>query len=75
MKLHRFDDNERGQKRAAFSIQNIAHEGLKFGKLPGDWYGISMITQILETLNAKYQPLKGFKICNFLDGNIILEDI
>jgi hypothetical protein len=38
-------------------------EGLDYGKLPGDWYGINNITAIMLGLNEKYSPIKNFKIC------------
>ena len=46
-------------------------EGLDQGKLPGDWYGVNTLTNIIETLNEKFRPIPNFKICVFNDGNII----
>ena len=54
----RFDDDSRGIIESSFSIQNIVFEGLNYGKFPGDWYGISNVTNILQVLNEKYLPLK-----------------
>lgn len=62
---HRFDDNERGIRECAFSIQNIALEALEYGRLPGDWYSVSNISYILERLNDKYRPVPNFKIYVF----------
>jgi len=53
----------------------VVVEGLKFGKLPGDWYGVGNISHIMEALTEKYQPIQNLKICVFQDGNLILEDI
>ena len=65
----------RGQKASAYSIQNVALEGLKYGKFPGDWYGVGNIAHVMEALTEKYQPIKNLKICVFQDGNLILENI
>ena len=73
--MYRFDDNYRGKKEHGYSIQNFAAEGLKFGNLPGDWYGVGAIANIIETLTERYEPVQNFKICVFQDGNIIFEDI
>ena len=73
--LKLFDDSERGAALSAFSIQNVAVEGLEVGKLPGDWYGVNTICNLFEKLNERYQPVKQFKICNFQDGNIICDRI
>jgi Peptidase family C54 len=75
LELNRFDDNYRGMKEHGYSIQNVAVEGLKYGKLPGDWYGVGAISNIIETLTERYEPVANFKICVFQEGNIILEDI
>jgi hypothetical protein len=48
---------------------------LKYGKLPGDWYGVGAISNIIETLTERFEPVPNFKICVFQEGNIILEDI
>ena len=69
--LKLFDDNERGKNESAFSIQNVAVEGLEFGKLPGNWYGVNTITNVFEVLNEKYRPLPDFKVCVFQDSCII----
>jgi hypothetical protein len=53
----------------------VAVEGLKYGKLPGDWYGVGAISNIIETLTERYEPVPNFRICVFQEGNIILEDI
>ncbi len=73
--LKLFDDNERGKKESAFSIQNIAVEGLKCGKLPGDWYGVNTITNVLENLNEDFKPIPFFKICVFQDSCVVCERI
>lgn len=73
--LNLFDDNYRGKREHGYSIQNVAVEGLKYGKLPGDWYGVGAISNIIETLTERFEPVPNFKICVFQEGNIILEDI
>jgi hypothetical protein len=73
--LKLIDDNERGRRDSAFSIQNVAVEALEFGKLPGSWYGVNTITNIVEILNEKYRPIEGFKVCVFSDGNFINEKV
>jgi hypothetical protein len=50
-------------------------EGLLAGKVPGDWYGVNTIANIVCELNQRYRPVKGFKICSFNDGNMICEVI
>ena len=61
---------------APYSIQNVAEIGLKdYGVYPGDWYGINTASLVFEDLDAKYAPLKHFKICTFQDGNISLPRI
>lgn len=73
--MSRFDDDVRGDKGSAFSIQNIVYEGLEFGKLPGDWYGINNVSMILEMLNSKYQPVDNFMICVLQEGSIVIDFI
>ena len=53
----------------------MAVEGLELGRAPGDWYGISAITHIMQGLNEKYSPIGGFKVCVFNDGNILCDQI
>ena len=36
--MYRFQDNGEGVD-FPFSIHNIAFEGAKMGRMPGDWYG------------------------------------
>lgn len=73
--LELFDDSERNHRHSAFSIQNIAVEGLEAGKLPGDWYGVNTITNVIEVLNVRYSPVPNFSICTFQDSCIIFEKI
>jgi hypothetical protein len=48
--LYRFQDNVEGYL-APFSIRNIAEEGLKIDRKPGDWYGPQAISIVLKRLN------------------------
>eukprot|EP00347_Sterkiella_histriomuscorum_P012007 403370248 len=73
--LKLFDDNIRECTESAFSIQNIAIQGLQIGRFPGDWYGVSSITTILQSLNDNYKPFSQFEICTFQDGYIVFETI
>lgn len=50
--LNLFNNNKRGQKESAFSIQNVVEIGLKdYGIYPGEWYGINTCSTIFEQLN------------------------
>jgi len=73
--LELFDDSERNRRHAAFSIQNIAVEGLEAGKLPGDWYGVNAIANVVEALNVRYQPVPKFSVCVFPDSCLVFEKI
>ena len=63
-----FLDNKRDQKnylhlntpeKAPFSIQNfVEHSFSLFKKEPGDWYGTNSASNILESLNTHYKPIK-----------------
>lgn len=46
-------DNGDGET-CPFSIHNIAREGYKMGRKPGDWYGPQAISVVLKTLNKQY---------------------
>jgi cysteine protease ATG4 len=60
---------------APFSIHNIAEEGYKIDRKPGDWYGPQAISIVLKRLNKIYQPVDRFKMHVCLDGNIYLDRI
>jgi len=68
-----FDDNYRGLPEHAYSIQNIAYEGLSHYKLPGEWYGVGSISNIMDTLTNKFAPVDDFRVYVVQDGNIIME--
>lgn len=47
--LNLFNNNKRGTKESAFSIQNVVEIGLKdYGIYPGEWYGINTGSIIFE---------------------------
>ena len=54
--FHRFQDNIDGQL-SPFSIHNIANEGYKIDRKPGEWYGPQAISIVLKRLNKIYQPV------------------
>jgi flagellin-specific chaperone FliS len=77
--LEFFDDDKRNETAYAFSIQNIVETGLmEHGRLPGEWYGVSKMNEIFQSLNETYNfdtnlsenMLGNFKICNFKNGEI-----
>ena len=49
--LSLFMDNELDGMRSPFGIHNIAREGLKFKRRPGDWYGPQAISNVLHQIN------------------------
>jgi hypothetical protein len=50
----------------------VAVEGLDhFGKVPGEWYGVGSITQVVEALNSKFKPIDDFEVCVFNEGIVI----
>lgn len=68
-----FNNNFRG-KKATFGIQNIADVGLKqFNVLPGEWYGINQMSQVMEILNYQFTPIETFSVCTFQDGGVDME--
>jgi hypothetical protein len=77
--LELFDDDKRNETANAFSIQNIVETGLlEHGRLPGEWYGVSKMNEIFQSLNQTYnfdekmsENLMGtIKIVNFKNGEI-----
>ena len=68
-----FDDNRRNLRECAFSIHNIAKEGLeKFKVYPGTEYSIPQITQVFQNLAENYKPLEGIHFLAFSDGTLEL---
>ena len=54
----------------------MADVGLNdFGIFPGEWYGINAASQVFETLDKLYKPVKNMRICTFQDGNVNLAQI
>jgi len=53
------------------------------GKLPGEWYGVCNLNEIIKTLHDTYsfdenlsENLLGkFKVCSFKNGEIITKDV
>ena len=79
-----FDDDKRNETGHAFSIQNIVETGLmEHGRLPGEWYGVSKMNEIFQSLNETYNfdtklsenILGSLKICNFKNGEINSKEI
>ena len=58
-----------------FSIHNIAREGAKMGRNPGDWYGPQAIMVVLKNLIKMYDPVMNFKMIVAREGNIFLDKI
>jgi len=56
---------------APFSIQNfVEHAFEKYQRFPGDWYGTSSASNIIESLNSSYKPDSLFKVVIFTDHGI-----
>lgn len=56
---------------APFSIRNIIEVGMElFNKGAGEWYGAHSISQVIRTVNEKYnqQYYKSFKVVTFNEG-------
>lgn len=79
-----FDDDKRNQTEHPFSIQNVVEVGLQVhGKLPGEWYGVCNLNEIMKTLHETYNFdsdlsdnfLGNFKVCSFKNGEIITKDV
>lgn len=65
-----FLDNKRDED-APFSIQNFVEHGyVRYGKMPGDWYGINSVANVMETLNSYYKPDRSLEIVVFNDLGI-----
>ena len=47
----------------------------KVGKEPGDWFGCSTISYVLEMANKKYDHFNDFTLAVFNDGVLYLNDI
>ena len=62
-------------QESPFSIHNIAYEGKKIGRLPGDWYGPQAISIVLKRLTKIYEPYKNFRMVVANEGNIYLDKI
>ena len=53
------------------------------GKLPGEWYGVCNLNEIMKTLHETYNFdsdlsdnfLGNFKLCSFKNGEIITKDV
>lgn len=84
MVLGLFDDDKRNQTEHPFSIQNVVEIGLQVhGKLPGEWYGVCNLNEIMKTLHETYNFDSGlsgnflgnFKLCSFRNGEIITKDV
>lgn len=82
--LSLFDDDKRNQTEHPFSIQNIVEVGLQVhGKLPGEWYGVCNLNEIVKSLHETYNFdanlsdnfLGNFKICSFKNGEIVTKDV
>jgi hypothetical protein len=82
--LKLFDDDKRNTTESAFSIQNVVEIGLNdHDRLPGEWYGVSKISEIFASLNETYNFdsnlsgnfLGNFKICEFKNGEIITKEV
>lgn len=58
-----------------FSIHNLAREGAKMGRNPGDWYGPQAIMVVLKKLAKMYDPIFNFKMVVAREGNIFLDKI
>ena len=69
-----FLDNRAGY-RSPFSIQNVSKLSTKVGKEPGDWFGCSTISYVLEMANKKYDRFNDFTLAVFNDGVLYLNDI
>ena len=59
----------------SFSIHNIAFEGAKMGRMPGDWYGPQAISLVLKRLLKKFDPVLNLRMQVALEGNIFLDKI
>lgn len=70
--MYRFQDND---QRAPYSIHQIAEEGAKLGRLPGDWYGPQAISIVLKKLSNKYNPISNFRMVVAKEGNVFLDRI
>lgn len=84
MVLGLFDDDKRNQTEHPFSIQNVVEVGLQVhGKLPGEWYGVCNLNEIMKSLHETYNFdaglsdnfLGNFKICSFKNGEIVTKDV
>jgi cysteine protease ATG4 len=72
--LRLFQDNGSGED-FAFSLHNVAEEGAKLGRKPGDWYGPQAIMLVLKRLNKRYRPVAEFEMVVAKEGNIYLDKL
>ena len=79
--LSLFDDDKRNCTENPFSIQNVVEMAHTMHKqLPGEWYGVTKINEIFCQINDTFNlsqkpPLAGFKMIEFKNGELILQDI